>query len=166
MVNLLFGAENTVTRISQTGENVRVFIELSVNVTYIDIDVRMSLCKSLDSYRSCNDAHELDVLAAVSLNGVDGINGRTACSEHRIDYYDQALVDRIRKLAIIIVRFMCLRISVKADVTDLSKRSESLDARSRQGCSSNNRSLQQLRRMACLSHCLPRVRILSRQEGV
>ena len=87
----------------------------------------MSLGKFLDALRCSDDAHELDVLAAVILDGIDGINGASARSEHRINDNDQSLIDGIRKLAIIIMRLVGNRISVKADMSYLGKRCKSLD---------------------------------------
>ncbi len=124
----LLCSEDPVSGISETGKDISIVVEFAVNTADIYLDIGMSLGELLNALRCSDNAHELDVLTAVTLDGINGINSASACSEHRIHDYDQSLVDRIRKLTIIIMRLMSNRVSVQTDMTYLSKRCESLNA--------------------------------------
>ena len=66
----------------------------------VNLDVRMSLVQFFQAFGSGDDAHELDLLAAVLLYHADGIGGRTASRKHGVHDYDLPLVNRIRELAL------------------------------------------------------------------
>ena len=68
----------------------------------INLDVRMSLVQFFQAFGSGDDAHELDLLAAVLFYHADGIGGRPASRKHRVHDYDLPLVNRIRELALAI----------------------------------------------------------------
>ena len=61
----------------------------------------MSLMETLESFRSSDDRHELDVLSAMLFDKVDSLDARTAGSKHRISHNDGTLFDRVRKFVIL-----------------------------------------------------------------
>ena len=60
----------------------------------------MSLVQFLQAFGGGNDAHELDLLAAVLLYHADGIGCRPASRKHGVHDYDLPLVNRVRELAL------------------------------------------------------------------
>lgn len=72
---VLFCSEDSVAGIAKTWADVGVLVELSVNMSNVELDVWMSPQKSLNSFWSCDDRHELDVLAAMLLDEINGCNG-------------------------------------------------------------------------------------------
>ena len=90
-----------------------------IHCTDVEIYVRMSLCKGLYAFRSCDDAEEVNLRASVLLQLGYRINRRAARCQHGI--YDENLTIRTvcRKLAIILYRLQGLRITIHADVSNL-----------------------------------------------
>lgn len=109
--HILFGAENSISRVTKSRTNISSLIQLSVQMTNINLHIRMNLMKSLQSLRSRNHKHTLNALAAMFLNEIHSCNSRTAGSQHRVNHNDQTLIDRIRKLAVILMRLMSNRIT-------------------------------------------------------
>ena len=66
-MDFLFGSEDPVSRVSKTRADIRVLVETAVQVAYIDLDIRMSLMKTLQAFGSSYNAHEFDGLSAVLL---------------------------------------------------------------------------------------------------
>ena len=100
--------------------------------------------KSLQSLRSRNHKHTLNALAAMFLNEIHSCNSRTAGSQHRVNHNDQTLIDRIRKLAVILMRLMSNRITVKANMTDLGRRNQSSNTVHHTKTCTKNRNNSQL----------------------
>ena len=67
------------------------------------------------------------MLSAVLLDEINSCNCGTAGSEHRVCDNDGSLLDRIRKLAEILMRLMGLLVAVETDMTDLRGRNEGKD---------------------------------------
>ena len=84
----------------------------------------MCLVESLYTFRGSDDAHKFDMLSAVLLDEINSCNCGTAGSEHRVCDNDGSLLDRIRKLAEILMRLMGLLVAVETDMTDLRGRNE------------------------------------------
>ena len=55
-------------------------------------------------------------------------HSRTAGCKHGICYHDQSLINGIRQFAVIFMRFVCLRISVQSNMSDLCRRYQSCDS--------------------------------------
>ena len=70
----LFCSEDSVAGIAKSWADISVLVQLAVNMTNVELDVRMSLEKSLNSLRCSDDRHELDVLATVLLDEINGSN--------------------------------------------------------------------------------------------
>ena len=96
-------------------------------MSYIDLHVRMFSVKSFQTFRCCDDKHTFNILSTMLLDHPDCIYRRTTGCKHRVCQHDQSLFNRIRKFAVIFMWFMCLRISVKADMTDLCRRNQRCD---------------------------------------
>ena len=93
----------------------------------IDLYIRMCLVESLYTFRSSDDAHKFDVFSAVLLDEINSCNCGTASREHRICDNDGSLLDRVRKLAEILMGLVSLLVTVETDMTDLRGRNEGKD---------------------------------------
>ena len=69
----LLGPEDPVAGIAQTWKNIGVLVQLTVQMSDIDLDIRVFFLKSLQTFRGGDDAHELDLLAAVFLDELQGV---------------------------------------------------------------------------------------------
>ena len=85
----------------------------------VDLDVRVRFLETLEAFRSSDDAHKLDYLAAMLLDEIHGLDSGAAGRQHRIGDHDRALTNRARELAVILVRLMRRRVAVQANVSDL-----------------------------------------------
>ena len=74
MAGDLFCSEDSVTRITKTRADVSIFVQAAIQVPNVDLNVRMSLVKTLHTFRSSDDAHKFNAFASVL---IDEINGRT-----------------------------------------------------------------------------------------
>ena len=63
----LFRSEETVARISQTWENVTVFVEASVERRDVDLYVRMRFGNVGNALGRTDDAHEFNIFASAIL---------------------------------------------------------------------------------------------------
>ena len=88
----------------------------------------MLLLHLRDALRRRHKAHQPDVGAAAVLQHLDRVAGAAARREHRIRQDDQALLDVLRKLAVIHHRLVGRLIAVQADVADLGHRHEGMQA--------------------------------------
>ena len=102
-------------------------VQFTVQMSYIDLYIRMLSVETFQSFRCCDNKHAFDIFAAMFLDHSDCVYSRTASCKHRVCDNDQTLFDRIRQFAVIFVRLMCLRISVKSDVSDLCRRNKCSD---------------------------------------
>lgn len=66
----LLRAEDSVARVAETGADIGVLVELSVEVADVELDVGMRLHQRADALGSGDDGHELDLSAAVLLDEV------------------------------------------------------------------------------------------------
>ena len=62
-----------------------MIIQFFIQRTDDDINVRMRLLQSLQSFRRCDNAKETDAAAAMCFQSIDRVNGGTAGRAHRID---------------------------------------------------------------------------------
>ena len=118
----LFGAEDTVSAVTQTRNDVLVVVELFIQSSTVNLYVRMCFGQCVQTFWSCDDAHEFDVGSTAFLEHLDGSDSRTAGCQHWIENDDLALVDVGRKFAVVFDRLQGLWVAVKTDVTDLSSR--------------------------------------------
>ena len=58
--SVLFGSEDTVTCISEAGNDIALLVEMVIHVGAEDVDVRVGVLQDLQSFRSGYDAEELD----------------------------------------------------------------------------------------------------------
>ena len=85
----------------------------------------MCLVKSFQSFRCCNDAHELNIPASLFLNKINSSLARTACCKHRVNDYCNTLINGFWKFAVVLMRLMSYRISVKSYMADFCRRNQS-----------------------------------------
>ena len=88
----------------------------------------MCFVKPFHSLRSCDNKHAFNILSTMLFDKVNGCHCRTACGKHRIYQNDLSLLNRIRKLAVIFVRLMSHRITIKSNMTDLCRWDKRCDA--------------------------------------
>ncbi len=62
---LLFRAENPVAGIAQTRADIGVFIKAAVEMTNINMDIRVRFMQALSTLRSRDDTHKFDFDTAV-----------------------------------------------------------------------------------------------------
>ena len=98
-------------------------------MTHIDLHIRMRLMQLLYTFRCCNDTHELNLLPTMFLNLCDRIHGGATGGKHRIGYDNDSLINRIRKLAVILMWNARLLIPVHTDVSNLCRWYEGKHAR-------------------------------------
>ena len=101
MIYLLFRSENSVSGIAESRTDIGVFVQTSVQMSYIDLNIGMRFAQPLKTLGSSYDAHELDVLSAMLLNKVHCLCTGTAGSQHGIKNNDGTLVDGFRELSLI-----------------------------------------------------------------
>ena len=97
-------------------------------MAHIDLNVRMLFVQTLYAFRSCDHAHELDLLAAMLLDELDGVNGGTAGGQHRVGDHDGSELDGRGELAVVFHRLVGLRIAVESDMTYLGGGNQHQDA--------------------------------------
>ena len=87
----LFGAENTVACIAQSGAYIGIIIEAAIQMSNINLDIRMSLSQTLQSFRSSNDSHKLDMLAAVLLDKINSLQLVAELADYQLRNYENLL---------------------------------------------------------------------------
>ena len=115
----LLGAEDPVAGIAQAGNDVGMVIELFVAGSQVHLHVGMGSLDSPDALGAADDVHHDDVLAAVLLQEVDGSHSGAAGSQHGVNHEGDAVLDILRKLAVVFHRLVGLGVTVQADVADL-----------------------------------------------
>ena len=125
---LLFCAVKSISCIAQTRYDICVFVELLILCSNEDIYIRMSLLQRFDTFRSSDQAHENDLLAASCLDEINGSRSTSASCQHRVNDKDLSLVNIVWQFAIVFYRFVSFRISVKTNMADLSIRHQSQHA--------------------------------------
>ena len=81
----LFCAEYTVAGIAETGNNVRMIVEVFVKSGNEDVNIGMLLLHSLNALGRTDERHKADVAAAVLLEQGQRVAGGTAGRQHGID---------------------------------------------------------------------------------
>ena len=95
----------------------------------IDVYIRMRFRERLESFRSCDNAQEPDILAAVLLQLIDCVDCGSAGRKHRIDDEHVSLLNICRKLAVVFDRGKRFRITVETDVSDFCRGKQGLHSR-------------------------------------
>ena len=81
-------------------------------MAHIYLDIRMGLGKLFQSFRCGNDAHELDVPAAMLFDEIHCFRTGAAGGEHGVKDHDGPLVDGLREFAVIFVGGMGFGVAV------------------------------------------------------
>ncbi len=124
----LFSAEKTVACVAESGKNVTVFVELTIESGHVDFDVGMCLCNRFDAFGCADDIHKTDFLAAAVFEEFDCRHCTAACCEHRVEKNRYAVFDALGQLAIVFVRFEGFFVTVKADMSYVCGGEQSVDA--------------------------------------
>ena len=127
-MGLLFGSEKSVAGVAETGENVAVFVEATVEGRDVDIYVGMSLGNTGNSFGSADDRHKLNMLTASVLEELDSIASTSAGCKHGVDYENYLFLDVNRKLAVVGLGFEGLLIAIHADMSDASRGEENVNS--------------------------------------
>ena len=59
---ILFRTEDSVTGIAKSRADVGILVEFSVKGATVDLYIRMCLVETFQTFRSCDDAHELSLI--------------------------------------------------------------------------------------------------------
>ena len=97
-------------------------VELLINGSDENFDIRVSLLNSFNAFRRCDQVHQLDVFYAAALEAINGSDCRAAGCQHRVEQQYVTILDVVRQLAVIFDRLHRVRIAVHAHVTDLGSR--------------------------------------------
>ena len=114
---LLFSTENSVTGITEARTDISVIVKFTIECANIKLNVRVRFHKGFNALRRCYDRHKFNFLTAVLFNVIYCCDCRTACCKHRVYNNDLTLVYRLGKFAVIFVRLMSDRVTIKSDVT-------------------------------------------------
>ena len=115
----LLRSEYPVAGVAQTGADIGVLVELSVQMADVDLNVGVRLGQHLEALGSGDDAHEFYALSALLLNKGDSVDGGAAGGQHGVQDYDGALIYAFRKLAVIFMGDVGLGVAVHSDVAHL-----------------------------------------------
>ena len=129
-----------------------MFVQAAIQMADVDLNVRMCLVKSFDTFRSSDNTHEFDVSAAMFLDHGDGINSRTACCQHWVADNDGTFFDRARQFAVVFMRLEGFFVTVETDMADFCRWNESKDTFNHTETCAQNRNDSQL--TACDHWCL------------
>ena len=94
----------------------------------IDVDIRMGMLDRIDAFGNADQAYELDLLCAPVLDHVDRRNRTSACRKHRIDNHHDRLIEILRELREVFLRFKGFLIPEETDESDLGGRHQPADS--------------------------------------
>ena len=123
----LFRTKNSIACIAKSRADIGMFVQAAIQMADVDLNVRMCLVKSFDTFRSSDNTHEFDVSAAMFLDHGDGINSRTACCQHWVADNDGTFFDRARQFAVVFMRLEGFFVTVETDMADFCRWNESKD---------------------------------------
>lgn len=126
-LRLLFGAEYAVACVSESGENVAVFVKAAVLLRDVNLYVGVCFLDNLYTYGSSDDVHQFDFRAAVFFKKVYCGYGTAAGREHRVDDDADFFVDFFGKFAIVLFRLESVVVTVHADMTDFCSGKQCVD---------------------------------------
>ena len=115
----LFSTKDSVAAVAETGADITLVIELAIQVANKNLDIGMDSMELFQTFRCCNNAQEVNVLATVLLDEIDGFHSGTAGCQHGIHNINGALTDVGGEFAEVLMGLQGLFIAVDADVTDL-----------------------------------------------
>lgn len=114
---LLFRAEQSITGITETGQNVTVLVELTIHGRYVDLDIGMCFSNCFDAFRYAYDAHKTNFFASAFFEEVYCAYSTAAGSKHGVEEDSNAIFDALGKFAVILVGFEGLFVTIKTDVS-------------------------------------------------
>ena len=98
MVLAVLGAKNLVAGITQPRDDVAHLVQMAIDGCRKNIDIRMRLMQSLDTFRCSDDKHTLDIFSTMLFDIIYCCNsGSTGC-KHRIYDNDKTLVKAVDAL--------------------------------------------------------------------
>ena len=98
-----------------------MLVEVVVDGGDVKIDVRMRLLQRLHALGTAHQADQLDGVAAVLFEDVDGGDGGTARGQHGVKHQHFALAHVRGQLAVVFHRQVGLRVAVEANVPHLGR---------------------------------------------
>ena len=114
----LLRAVHPVAGIAETGTNIGVLVEFSIDRGCHDWHIRMGLSKNFQTFRCCNDADELNMFCARLLQSLDRRCCGAAGCQHGVNHDAQSLFKSIGQLDVVFHRYMSIRFPVKANMSD------------------------------------------------
>ena len=124
----LFCAEEAVARISESGKDISVFVQASIQGGNVDFNVGMSLCNAGNTLGCTDDCHKLNILAAAFFEHIYGIAGAATGGKHWVDDQNEFIFNAFGKFAIIFLGLQGLLVSVKTDMANFSRREENVNS--------------------------------------
>ena len=91
--DILLRAEDSVTGVTETGDDIAMVVELFIKSGNENVYVRVILLHFCNTLGSTNYAHELNVLNTVVLKELDCRGSRAAGGKHRVNNDNIALSD-------------------------------------------------------------------------
>ena len=111
--SVLFRPEDPVAGIAKPGADVGTLIQASVQMTAVNINIRVCPGKAFQPLRRSDDAEEFDIMPSLSLYKIHGCDSGAAGRQHRIQNQNGSFADSLRKLTVIFMRLMGHRIPLK-----------------------------------------------------
>src|SRR4051794_38538919 len=118
-------SEQPITGIAETGQDVALAVELPVESSAVDLDVRVRRAQVSDSLRRRDEAEKTNARRASALQRCDGGGGTAASSQHRIEQEEIALSRITGDLEVVVDGLKGVVIAIQSDVTNACRRYES-----------------------------------------
>ena len=87
----LFCSENAIPGIPKSRTDVSIFVQFSVNMSYVQLNIRMCFHQTFYALRSSNDSHKLDMLAAVLLDKINSLQLVAELADYQLRNYENLL---------------------------------------------------------------------------
>src|SRR5262245_37074065 len=95
-----YGPVQPVAKISQTGNNVLVRVEMAVDHGRVDLDIRVLAFDDLDAFGRRDDADDANARRAALSQQTERRGRAAARCEHRIDHQHVAVFESVRQLRV------------------------------------------------------------------
>ena len=123
---LLFGAEEAVACVAETGENVAMLVQATVKGGNVDVYVRMGFRNLGNALGRTDDRHELNVLAALILQELNSVACASARCKHGVNDENQLVLNSLGKLTVVGLGNQRFFISVHTDMANLGRGEENV----------------------------------------
>src|SRR3990172_944114 len=113
------GAELAVARVAQAGQDVPLFVELSVERRAVHLHVRVRVRDRVHALGRSDEVDELDAAGPPVLQHLDGGRGRATRGEHRVEDEAEGHGRRVGQLVVVLDRPQRALVAEEPEVPDL-----------------------------------------------